>query len=110
MNKDIKKNREALIRHFIYHGNGDYIGCAKEVVVKYLKSSVTDYVCSFQPVPKEVLSHLEMSPDQWHRMERYFENWVGPIGQGKRLEGGESRSYSDVAGWLQTLPGWPRVL
>lgn len=106
MNKEIIKNREGLIRHFICLSNNTNVGCAKGITARYLKFEDPYPVTSlFQP-PKEVNDYLEMTTKQWDDMERYYENWEGHPG----TPVGPRKSYMEVANYLQELPDWPTVL
>jgi len=111
MSKEIRKNREGLIRHFYSVNHIPRVSisdCAKCRAIKCF--GINPYVVSFggekADVPSFVSEELEMTDTQWHNMESYFEGWTHIFegaGHGKK-------TFSQVADWLQTLPGWPRVL
>lgn len=112
--KDIRKNREGLIRHFIYLGKTrDEAAqcCSKARVLRFIGLEPREYpfVGLYHNVPSRVETHFNMSREQWHRMEFYYEQWHHEFG-GTECTGGPKKTYLEVAGWLQTLPGWPRVL
>lgn len=105
--KDIKKNREALIRH-LYAVNRipqkSRADCAKCRTIELLSGGdANNFLFAsdrIQP-PLFIGECLSMSDDQWHDMERFFEGYL-PFERG--------HSFAETADWLQTLPGWPRVL
>jgi len=114
MNKDIRKNREALIRHFIYLGNTrseEGKCCAKARVLRFmeLKPSHYPFVGLYHDVPARVKESFNISREQWHRMEFYYEQWHHEF-EGTEYTDGHKKTYLEVADWFQRLPGWPRVL
>ena len=127
MNKEITKNREALIRHLYSlpepnrksYSNYGIEGetaclCVKGQVMKKFFGVVKgkDYSCIGHPdtmslnyrnrdfdgdkVPIEIQGFLNMSGSEWRTMEVLYERGL--------------YNYSQIASWLQTLPGWPRIL
>ncbi len=105
MNKDIEKNRKTLIRHFTMLGKtrGSCImDCAKTHILDLFDLDHVHFAGSSGHVHPEIKENLDMSHDEWHSMERYYEDTVNKTGG--------RRTFADTADWLQTLPGWPTVL
>ena len=114
MSKNIRKNREALVRHFIYLGNTrseENQCCAKARVLRFmgLKPGGYNYVGAKYSAPPEVEEFFNISTEQWHRMEFYYEQWHHEF-EGTEYTDGHKKTYLEVADWLQTLPGWPKIL
>ncbi len=108
MSKEIRKNREGLIRHFIMLGNQrgcSLMDCAKSEALDLLSLPHGRFAGWHTPVKPEIKENFNMSDDQWHSMEGHYEN---SDKTGRSL--GEKRTFADTADWLQTLPGWPKVL
>jgi len=58
------------------------------------------------PFYKKVLSALNMTKPQWEEMEARYEGYTF-----KGYHRNTTQfSFKQIASWLQTLPGWPRVL
>jgi len=120
MNKDIRKNREALIRHFYslpkpdrkkithYFWEGEqYCLCAKgQLMQKFFGAdSCNKFNDNYElcyDIPDEISEVLEIGSNQWREIEDRYE--------GRRLWVRDKQNFSQIADWLQTLPGWPRVL
>jgi len=102
MNKDIRKNREALVRYF--YGpipRVDKLACKicakKAVMLKFTGAATLPWP---NTVPEDLANVLDINSSQLEEMESRFEGWK-PF---------QKHSFSQIADWLQTLPGWPRVL
>lgn len=116
MNKEIQKNREALIRYFYTlpeinrNITSSYIFdsclCAKGQTMKMFYGIVDGEVnkefdyCSWKCAESEIEDLLGLPPKKWHEMEMRFEG-------GSKYK---QHKFSEIADWLQTLPGWPKVL
>ena len=134
MDKDIRKNREALIRYFYSLPKGGNTNkwnnysiegekaclCAKGQTMKLFFGMVvhenscsefyrTHNIVNLLPednnswgsLPEELDQLLDITAPQWREMERIYEG---------RMDYSKRHSFSQTADWLQTLPGWPRVL
>jgi len=119
MNKNIRKNREALIRYYyslpkpnrfdITHYFLDGLGfclCAKgQLMQMFFGQTALDKFNDLNLIyeaPDEVQEILEFSGHQWDELENRYE--------GRNTFSGNKHNFSQIADWLQTLPGWPRVL
>ena len=112
MNKEIRKNREALIRHFYSLPEPDrnkYSSknlenywsflCAKGQCVKLFigQDSKNDpSYFEYHENEKTIRDLIAIEECQWREMEMLFD-W-------------HDYSFPQIADWLQTLPGWPKVL
>ena len=106
--KEIDKNRQALIRHFIQLGKtrGESIGiCAKSKALDLIGMDHCQITGRSSPQYPEIKTSFGLSNDQWHSMEEHYENWSV---HGESI--GDKRTFADTAQWLQKLPGWPVVL
>ena len=115
--KDIKKNRGALIRHFyslpepnrfsithyFYELDG-FCLCAKgQLMQKFFDEAATDKFNDLNLAyitPDEIQEILEFSNQHWEELENRYE--------GRTTF--KKHNFAQIADWLQTLPGWPRVL
>ena len=135
MNKEITKNREALIRYFyslpepdgtkinMYALEGpDTCLCAKGQVMKkfygmkdYDGPNKRDYPKDTKKtnLPKgvyegnlcsDISESLDIDLAFWEKIESIYD------GHHETSKEYEERSYKAIASWLQTLPGWPRIL
>ena len=110
MNKDIRKNREALIRHFYQVpnttggiANGFSCACAKHQIYEHFGWDYDRSAMNITPSYKgELFTRLGMDFNLWSKVEQLYEGWSLPARNPKSMRG--------IADWLQTLPGWPRVL
>lgn len=100
---DVRKNREALVRHFYQlptrGRTEESLYCAKGQAV-FVVSGQHHFIGRGTDIPMDVQQAFDMNGDQYWEMEQRFE--------------GESyyqkHNFQQIACWLQTLPGWPRVL
>jgi len=108
MNKDIRKNREALIRHLLMlndpgvdrdgYRSLDCGACVKmEMDKKFGGNGRYEYTSDLVETLNPIIS---MSTNQMREMEARYEG----------LNGHKIHKFKQIADWLQTLPGWPRVL
>lgn len=119
--KEIRKNREALIRYFLSRDEEkrDIGDCAKCRALECFGFKPHDpnhkanagYIINFagdefSEECKQVTELLGMTKRQWHQMESYYEGWSYLYSRSD----GKPKSFKDIASWLQTLPGWPQVL
>ena len=109
MNKDIRKNREALIRHFYISPNtmGGSNGsreclCARQRIAEAFGFD-TNYRKLKHERDPDLLPLIDFSELDWLQVEQFYEGW-------DQFKKGGPKTLHQVADWLQTLPGWPRVL
>ena len=101
--KNIRKNREALIRHF-YSLPKPTPGClcAKQQVTSKFTGSTA--LLLGKELPDSLHVSLNITGDQLAEMEALFEGWHGEYGNGRKHD------FQQLADYLQKLPGWPKVL
>jgi len=109
MTKEIRKNREALIRHFYISQNtmGGQDGdrgclCARQRIAEAFGFNTLYGELKHTRHP-DLLPLIGFSELDWVRVEQFYEGW-------NSFEEEGPKTLHQVADWLQTLPGWPRVL
>ena len=111
MNKDIRKNREALVRYLYSSKNttSNYkfqCACVKHNIFYCFNLPHEKLRYRFGDTPKydpKLNNLLGMDEGLYHETEQRYEGFYP-------FQVGERKSMHEIADWLQALPGWPRVL
>lgn len=119
MDKEITKNRRALIRYFYTVKNSKggpphECECAKHNILLCLglKKEITDFmnVKDYEDYKDDLAEMLDLDGTTWDRIEYFYEGWTKERSVPFAGLDGKPKSMRETAEFLQTLPGWPTVL
>jgi len=131
MSKEIRKNREALMRYFyslpepdrnksttaftciedlIKRYGGEWCLCAKGQTIQKFMDSRPDYYDWADEFGCFLYCDTNVPTELEEMLDITGDQWYEMERRYEGFDHKEKHNYSQIADWLQTLPSWPKVL